>query len=421
MKKEIKIAISIIITIAVIFILQTKVEAKSYYIENMDIKATLQESGDLEIEQTLEYSFNGDYNGIYITIPTEYENNEEIRNKINDSLYNASGVVLESVKEIRKTGEVEYKLTRLARNGDYGVYTETEENDVYELKLYSPSVNENKTFKVKYTLKNVAVKHRDIGELYYNFIGGEWQCTIKKLLINIWLPYNTAEIRAWGHGPDNGQLEIVDNTHVRLKVSNVATGKYVAGRVIFDNSNIPNAIKESGINAHDLIFEDEYKIAKISDAKKQYTRNIYIFALALLIYWIILLIKYEKDKKYVVTNINEEELFQKYNPMLAGCFQGSRDILARDILAVILNLIEKKIIQLDIRSKMDKKENYSYILNKVPEKEAEMDEIEKYVYDWLFGSRTSIELTDALEDMPKDKNASQKFKEKRSSKTIKNI
>lgn len=69
MKKVIeKIFLIISITIGIIFI-QNKVEAKSYYIENMDIQASIKDNGSVDIEQTLTYKFDGQYNGIYITIP----------------------------------------------------------------------------------------------------------------------------------------------------------------------------------------------------------------------------------------------------------------------------------------------------------------------------------------------------------------
>ena len=88
--------------------LQQKVQAKSYYIEEMDIQATILENGDVEVEQTLEYSFNGDYNGIYITIPTKYENKEEVISKIDDSIYNAQGVVLKSVTQLENNTEINF-------------------------------------------------------------------------------------------------------------------------------------------------------------------------------------------------------------------------------------------------------------------------------------------------------------------------
>ena len=411
MKKQIKILITSMAILLIILILEAKVQAKSYHIEEMDIQAKIQENGDIEVEQTLEYSFNGDYNGIYITIPTKYENKEEVISKIDDSIYNAEAVVLKSVTVVEKNNnEITYKRVNSARNGQNGVFTEENNRNLYKLKIYSPSQNENKTFKVKYTLKNACVKHKDVGELYYNFIGGEWQCTIKKLTINLFLLNNTKEVKIWGHGPDNGVSKIINNTHVMLKVNNVPTGKYVAARLVFDKSNIPNAQKNSNIDAYELIYNQEQEIAKISDAKQSYTRRIYILGLILLVYWVVLLVKYENDKKHQIVNIKEEELFEKYNPMLAGCLQGSRDILARDIIAVILNLIDKKNIELDIKNTLEGKENYRYFINKVPSKEQEMDEIERYVYNWIFAGSGAVNLADALERLTEDERANEKFK-----------
>lgn len=410
--RKVKIIIGLIISIVVLLLLQTKVEAKSYYIEEMDIQATILKNGDVEIEQILTYSFDGSYNGIYITIPTQYENKEEMISQINDEIYNVQDVQLKSVRLVLTDGsEIPFEKVGYASNGRSKVYTEEEEDDIYKLKVYCPSDDVKRTFKVNYILKNLCVKHNDIGELYYNFIGGEWECTIEKLKIDIFLPYNTQEIKVWGHGPDNGVSKIINNQHVSLEVDNVRKGKYVAARVVFDKSNIANARKISNLNAYNLIYEDEKKIAKISDAKQNYTRNMGIFALGLLVYWIVLLVKYEKDKKYKVVAIKDDELFEKYNPMIAGCLEGNRCILARDIIAVILNLIDKKNIELELKSKIDGRDNYEYLIKKVPNKESEMDMVEKYVYDWIFKYNDCIDLSYALERMPKDEEANKKFKQ----------
>ena len=130
----------------------------------------------------------------------------------------------------------------------------------------------------------------------------------------------------------------------------------------------------------------------------------------LLIYWIILLLVYEKDKKYMVENIDEDYLFEKYNAIMAGCIQGSRNILARDIIAEILNLIDKGNIKLEIKNKLTGGK-YLYEIEKVPEKEHEMDSIQKYVYDWVFDTKQTVELSDRLKEMPKEKEANTKFKE----------
>ena len=367
MKLKTKILISLILVVLSILITNTKVQAKSYYIDDMQIEATIQENGDLQIEQTLKYVFNGEYNGIYITIPTKYSNNEKIISDISNDIYDADGVEIQSITSIDENNN-KYTYTEDLEDEEAELYTEEDMGDIYQIKIYSPVSNEKRTYKIKYVLQNVCVKHSDVGELYYNFIGGDWKCKINRLNIDIFLPNNQNDIEIWGHGPDNGYSEIIDNKHARFSVKNVGIGKYVAARVIFDKSNISNTLKKSNLNAYNIIYKDEQEISKISDAKNTYTRNIYILSLILIVYWIILLIKYEKDKKIDLISYNEDELFKKYNPMLAGCLQGSRDILARDIIGVILNLIDKNNIKLKVE-KLPNQERYTYIISANKEKE----------------------------------------------------
>ena len=116
-----------IILLFFVFVFGSKlqVQAKSYYIDDMKIQATIMEDGNLEIEQTLKYVFNGSYNGIYITIPTKYKNREDIISEISDNIYNASGVYLEGVSIIDNYNNTRYfKESIAAVNGSDGVYTE---------------------------------------------------------------------------------------------------------------------------------------------------------------------------------------------------------------------------------------------------------------------------------------------------------
>ena len=89
------------------------------------------------------------------------------------------------------------------------------------------------------------------------------------------------------------------------------------------------------------IMQEEEGIYKNNEKKQRFTTKVLLLAIALFIYWVILIFVYEKDKKYVTAYTGEDELFKKYNPLIAACIQGSRDVLARDIIAVILNLIDK--------------------------------------------------------------------------------
>ena len=324
MKKKIKLLGIILFAITILFISKSTVQAKSYKIDDMDIQATINEDGSVAIEQKLTYQFNGSYNGIYINIPYNLEDTtfKEIgkESSINNSFYNGSGIDVKGVSLIQNGAENQFTQTNNAYNGSKNVYTVTKANNMQQIKVYSPSENTTKTFKIDYTIKDLCVKHNDIGELYYNFIGGGWEVEIKKLNIDIYIPQNTEEINIWGHGPYNGKSKIINNTHSNFKVENIKPGQYVAARVLFDNSNIPYAKKLSHVYAKEMVYEDENAIIENKEEKDAFTGKIIIFAVCLFVYWVILMLIFEKDKKYPINNINEEELFEKYNPMLARMY-----------------------------------------------------------------------------------------------------
>ena len=192
MKTKIKLLIVIIFMTLAIVLFSKNVEAKSYNIENMDMQVTINDDGSAQIKHSLKYNFNGNYNGIYIDIPYNLEDSEYEsvagQNKINDELYNGD------------------QLVKSAVNGDKAKYTVANTDGMYRIKVYSPSNNEKKTFDLYYTIKNLCVKHNDVGELYYNFIGGKWECDINKLNIDIYLPNNQDELKIWGHGPLNRRM-----------------------------------------------------------------------------------------------------------------------------------------------------------------------------------------------------------------------
>ena len=408
-----KLFFTFLFSILFLLILQMTVKADSYSIEKMNIEATVQSNGDVNIQQTITYKFNGDYNGIYIDIPyivQDTEHDEIIENnRINDNLYTGSGV---SINNIIDNESIVYKKTNRAYNGDSGVYTIDKDSGIYSIKVYSPSEDETKTFILDCIIENLCVKHNDVSELYYNFIGGEWAVDINNLNIDIYLPNNESDIYIWGHGPLNGVSRIVSNTHANFKVDKVRKGEYVASRVMFDNSNILDSAKNSGINARDIIFQDEQEIGQNKELKNKFTQGIIIFACVLVVYWFVLLVLFEKEKKHDVYEFNEEELFKKYNPMLAGCIQGSRDILARDIIAVLLNLIDKGIINLEILPMPNSlEEQYNYFVTKNTEKENDMDDIETRVYNWFFMEQPDrVNLQRRLETLGKDAGANIKFK-----------
>lgn len=137
-------------------------------------------------------------------------------------------------------------------------------------------------------------------------------CRYKKLNIDVVLPNNQSKenLYAFGHGPYNGVVTIESPNKVNFKVNNVKNGQYVAARVVFDKSNIKNSAKLSNKDMLFKIMQEEEGIYKNNEKKQRFTIKVLLLAIALFIYWVILIFVYEKDKKYVTAYTGEDELLK---------------------------------------------------------------------------------------------------------------
>ena len=155
---------------------------------------------------------------------------------------------------------------------------------------------------------------------------------------------------------------------------------------------------------NELRFSAESNISE--DIKIRNNIVIIVFSAILFIYWLFLLFKYEKERKYNYTYIDEQELLKKYNPLIAGCIADNRDILSRDIVAVLLNMINRQIIDLKLVPTNSINKPYKYELSRNRENEYRMDTIEKSVhnifFDIIWGS-DKIDLEEQLKIIKKDK------------------
>lgn len=140
-----------------------------------------------------------------------------------------------------------------------------------------------------------------------------------------------------------------------------------------------------------------------------------IFCGFLVIYWVILLIIFEKEDsmEYTYENSDDIETLKKYNPLIAGCLVDNREVLARDVTAVILNLVQKQVINMKIVPKEDVKDAYKYIISENRNSDVQLDETERYVLNWIFGfyEQDEIELVEKLKEISGRKDFVKRLKE----------
>lgn len=378
---------------------------KNAKINNIDIQATVLKDGNLDIYQTLHIKTINDANTIWIEIPERvvFHNNEKPiipQSDLNENklLFRLEDITNYKPEELLIEQVCIYNDITIPKE-NYSIDTKTREGTTF-LKI-TPQINLNNMefdLNIKYKLINTVVTHQDCKEIYYNFITDSYNKNIKNVNIDFYLPENFdyQNTRMWVRGTSQGKIKQISLNHFNFSAKNIKNSQYVLLRAIFPSENVETSLKQTNVTAKEKIIEKEKFIDEFEIKTKEINLLVTTFIIALFIYWMILYNLYEKDKIYKLKNIKEDSIFQKYNPLLAGCIEGGRSILSRDVIAVLLNLINKKNIELHIDKTVDKKEEYRYIVRKNPELENNMDKIESYIYHWFFDDKIETNGTDLV-------------------------
>ena len=263
----------------------------SFYIQNFEINSEVQNNGDMIVEENITYYSDENKNGVTREINTKNSNN------FNNS---ADGLNLISVKV---DGNVAKKVN-FGTIGDEGVYEYTSSGNTYNLKVYVPFRGvQKRTITYKYLLKNVGVRYNDTSEIYWNFIGDEWDTKISNLTINIKLPDEVANgtIYVYGHGSDNGTFT-KNRNNIKLYAKDLKANQALDARILFPTNALLKTTKivnKSVLNKY--INQEEGLTNKREEPEIIFNLNAkniaYILSIIVIIIWIIIYFIYDKEIK----------------------------------------------------------------------------------------------------------------------------
>ena len=393
------------IILFLIIIPSTKALQPNYKVTNLSINADIKENGDAYIEEhiALKGAFNGYIRDLY------YQGDY--------SLYDASSLQLLDICEIDIINIDQFDnvdsdcFTRVnqGQNGESYVYEETNTINYKSLKMYKYNPSGTAVFSIRYILKDVVVIHNDIAEFYWTFIGTEFDDQIDEVKININLPAASNELRAWAHGPLNGEIDLIGKDKVIAKLDKLPANNLIDVRMVFDREIVPLGTKLSHQNSFDEIIEGEQKRADDVNKLRQKAKIIhygiitinYLWLIGLIIIFIHVYKKYDKERKSTFHLEYYREFPGDYGPETLE-YLLKQNITNNGLSASILNIIQKK----GLKVKEGKKKK-DYILVKTKEKDNLTDE-EEYLRDWLvkdYGDGKSVRLKDITKASKKNSTA----------------
>lgn len=263
----------------------------SFYIKDFEINSEVLSNGDMRVEENITYYSTETKNGVTREI--------DIENSIN-SKNSADGLNLIDVK----VDGVKATKVFFGNLGDEGVYEYTTSGGMYKLKVYVPfRGTQTRTVTYEYLLKNVGVRYSDTSEIYWNFIGSEWDTKINNLNINIILPQKatTGKIYVFGHGSDNGTFTKRDN-YITLNAKNISANQAIDARVLFNVDALSDSTKTINKLALDKYINQEEGLTKKREEPEIFLglsiKDIAsILTIIIVLFGIFVYFKYDKEVK----------------------------------------------------------------------------------------------------------------------------
>ena len=334
LNKKVSVKRSLFIFVLLLLLLPGNALAqRSFGFPSLYIEAEVLPDGSMLVTEQRTASFRGTYSGLYQWIPTRHPI------EITDISVTENGV--------------SYRYNPGTTYGPAGTYYTLEEPTRLYVDWSFNATDETKVFTLQYRVKNVVQVHSDVAELYWQFVGDEWDVPVENVSVRLLLPPGAAKeaIRAWGHGPLHGEVVIVDGREITWGISPLPQRTFLEGRVAFPPELVPQANIKTGEPALPTIIREE--TAWADQANRQRSEAIWLWLLAGLIpvssigLAFFIWARYGREFRASFDGDYYRELPAEYTPAELGVLWRFGKPGPEDLTATILDLARKGYLSLE--------------------------------------------------------------------------
>lgn len=297
--------ISIFIFISLIIFSIKSNASSDLLLNNLDFNAFINSDGSMDIIETWDIEIK-DTNTLFKTFKSDSGKYSDITNiQVTDITNNEN-------KKFKQINTLMYHVTK---DCYYGL---TNDDGNFEIAwgVGLDNSSDTRKYKISYTVQDAISKHNDYAQLYWQFIGSDFEINAKKVTGTIILPgqvENKDEIRVWGHTEDlNGEIFVTDLNTISFELNGFNSGRFVEIRALFPTEMIVSSGRTSSNNILEDVINEETSWA--NEANERRTRrnmsNLLITAITVAI--CIILAIYSLKQSLKASNKLKE--FNEYKP-----------------------------------------------------------------------------------------------------------
>ena len=364
-----KIITYFVIGIASILFMINPVQASSsdLFLNQLDFQAQINQDGSMNVTEKWNIEIE-DTNTLYKTFKTDKTKYSNITNVQVTEVTNAKK------QPFSKQNQWSYHLPK----GKYfgGLNNDREFEIAWGVGLEDSSAT--RTYEISYQVEDAIAKYNDYAELYWQFVGKEFEVDAKKITGTILLPAHVdskENIKVWGHTEDlNGEIYATDTNKIEFTIHRFRSGRYVEVRTLFPTEMITHTGRGGNTESLEQVIQEETKWANQANERRKMRENIKLIvtilinlvAIILTIFSIKSIIKNIKkikaSKKLVPSqeikyyrempreNATPAEALALFNQQV-GSFYSSTHI-GRIFSATLLDLNLKKMIDFQVNDKI---------------------------------------------------------------------
>ena len=268
--KRLKRFIIFILLISACMILKTgisKASSSDLFLNLLQFEAQIQEDGSMLVTEYWDIDIE-DTNTLYKTFKLDNSRYSTITDVTVTDITNGQN------QPFRKIDQEMYHVTQ---NCYYGLVNK---NGMFEIAwgVGLDNSSETKEYKIQYTVEDAIAKYQDKAELYWQFVGEDFEVNAQKVMGTITLPQSATskdEIRVWGHTEDlNGEIYVVDSNTIEFEVDGRNAGNFIEVRTLFPTEMITSTNRGANKERLQEVIQEETVWAEEANQKRQMRQNI---------------------------------------------------------------------------------------------------------------------------------------------------
>lgn len=399
-KSKVLLIFSIFLAIFILLgITKSNASSSDLYLNNLDFKAQINTDGSMDVLETWDIEIE-DTNTLYKTFKIDKTRYSEI------SDVSVMETTNKQEKMFTESNEWKYHLTKdyyyggLNRDGEFEICWGVGLDDRSATRKYQ----------ISYTVKDAIKKANDYSELYWQFVGEDFEISAKNITGEILLPRKAElkdEIKVWGHTEDlNGEIYATELNKIEFNINNFRSGRYVEIRTLFPTEMITYSGRTENTNILDSVTEEETVWANEANRRremnkvKKFVMSIIVTIIAIaidafFIYDLTKVIKKIKENKKLVPTqsieyYREVPREKEVTPAEAlYLFRGTKanttisTDLGKIFSATMLDLNLKKFIDFEVINPNEKNETVKIKLLKDDSSELDNVKDEQFIFEFL--------------------------------------